>query len=372
VVLTGGDIVATVMAYARRNNVTQIVIGKSVDSRWRELLGRSLAAALLREARGAAIHVVTEATHERAVQSRRPASRRWPWPAMSRRAARGRGRPWRGLGPGRRLRPRRPGDDLPGRVLAAGVLHGLRPALAAATVAFFVYNYLFLEPRYSLAIGAPTDFLTLVVFWAVALASGGLAGRVRDQARTPSGAPRPSRPCWPPAAPSRPPGRDAVAKALAEQVAAAAGAKAVVLLPPGRRDRARRRRADLEALDAARWPPRAGPGRRARRPASAPAPCRRPAGPSGRWRACARTGVAGVEAGAMAAGSDDERLVLALLEQGAWPWSARAGVRGRRGRDPAPRRPLPLGPAELGQPRPAHAAVDRAGGLDHPDRLRQS
>jgi two-component system sensor histidine kinase KdpD len=32
---------------------------------WRELLGRSLAAALLREARGAAIHVVTEASHER-------------------------------------------------------------------------------------------------------------------------------------------------------------------------------------------------------------------------------------------------------------------------------------------------------------------
>ncbi|MFZ0266159.1 MAG: sensor histidine kinase KdpD, partial [Caulobacter sp.] len=73
VVLTGADIVATVMAYARRNNVTQIVIGKSADSRWRELLGRSLAAALLREARGAAIHVVTEAAHEPIVE---PARRR--------------------------------------------------------------------------------------------------------------------------------------------------------------------------------------------------------------------------------------------------------------------------------------------------------
>ncbi|OYX90059.1 MAG: sensor histidine kinase, partial [Caulobacter sp. 35-67-4] len=80
VVLTGSDIVATVMAYARRNNVTQIVIGKSADSRWREMLGQSLAAALLREARGAAIHVVTEAAHEAAPEPPKPRARP-PWRA---------------------------------------------------------------------------------------------------------------------------------------------------------------------------------------------------------------------------------------------------------------------------------------------------
>jgi hypothetical protein len=173
-------------------------------------------------------------------------------------------------------------------VLAAGVLHGLRPALAAATVAFFIYNYLFLEPRYSLAIGAPTDFITLVVFWAVALASGGLAGRVRDQAlgsqrraaavstllaasRTLSAAsgtrrrgPRLGRT-----------GRRHGRRALAG--AAAAGT---------RRSRRRRRARAWRRWTPPRWPPRAGPGRRARRPASAPAPCLRRAGPSGPWRAC--------------------------------------------------------------------------------------
>ena len=318
VALTGGDIVATVMAYARRNNVTQIVIGKSIESRWREIVGRSLAAALLREARGVAVHVVTEAAPER---EPRPAK----LPGLG---------DWRGYLVGALFVGAATlaawGLDVAfdrvdlgmiflAAVLAAGVLHGLRPGLAAATTAFLVYNYLFLEPRYSLAIGSPTDFLTLVVFWAVALASGGLAGRVRDQAL---GSQRRAAAVATLLAASRTlsaaTGRDAVARALAEQVAAAAGGRAMVLLPLGEEIVAVAGSPDLETLDAAqmaaaRWAWEKG----------------ETAGfgtgtlPQARWTfwplegVRARTGVAGVEAGAAPRGSELERLVLALLEQGA-------------------------------------------------------
>lgn len=318
VALTGGDIVATVMTYARRHNVTQIVIGKSVESRWREMLGRSLATALLREARGVAVHVVTEAGPERE-----------PRPVRSI----GFGA-WRGYAVGAvfiavatlaawGLDVAFDRVDLGmiflAAVLAAGVLHGLRPALAAATVAFFVYNYLFLEPRYSLAIGAPTDFITLVVFWAVALASGGLAGRVRDQAL---GSQRRAAAVATLLSASRTlsaaTGQDAVARALAEQVAAAAGGRSLVLLPQGEEIAPFAGAPNLETLDAAqmaaaRWAWEKGEA----------------AGfgtgtlPQVRWTfwplegVRARTGVAGVEAGASPPGSDLERLVLALLEQGA-------------------------------------------------------
>jgi two-component system sensor histidine kinase KdpD len=71
-------------------------------------------------------------------------------------------------------------------VLTAAMLHGLRPALLAAFLAFLDYNYFFLEPRYSFVIGSPTDFLTLLVFLAVAVVTGILAGRVRDQAQATS------------------------------------------------------------------------------------------------------------------------------------------------------------------------------------------
>ena len=60
VLLTGDDVVKAVMDYARRANVTQIVIGKGIDSRISEIMGRSLAAELLRAGKGTAIHVITE------------------------------------------------------------------------------------------------------------------------------------------------------------------------------------------------------------------------------------------------------------------------------------------------------------------------
>lgn len=318
VALSGGDIVDTVMAYARRHNVTQIVIGKSIERRWQELLGRSLASALLREARGVAVHVVTEAAPEREARPERP-------PRPNR---------WRGYAVGAMFIAVATlaawGLDVAfnrvdlgmiflAAVLAAGVLHGLRPALAAATVAFLVYNYLFLEPRYSLAVGEPTDFITLVVFWAVALASGGLAGRVREQAL---GSQRRAVAVTTLLTASRTfsaaSGRDAVAKAVAEQVSAAAGARAVVLLPQGDEIALAHGSPGLALLDAAqmaaaRWAWEKGEA----------------AGfgtgtlPQARWTfwplegVRARTGVAGLAAGGPPLGADQERLVLALLEQGA-------------------------------------------------------
>ncbi len=52
IVLTGDGVVRAVMDDAHRNNVTQIVFGKGRDDRISGLLGRSLAAGLLRSARG--------------------------------------------------------------------------------------------------------------------------------------------------------------------------------------------------------------------------------------------------------------------------------------------------------------------------------
>jgi two-component system sensor histidine kinase KdpD len=60
VTLSGEDVVRAVMDHVQRNHVTQIVLGKGRDSRLRDLLGRSLAAELLRSAKGAAIHIVTD------------------------------------------------------------------------------------------------------------------------------------------------------------------------------------------------------------------------------------------------------------------------------------------------------------------------
>ena len=319
ITLSGDDVVRAVMDYVGRNHVTQIVIGKGRTSRLRDLIGRSLAAELLRSASGVAIHIITDEKDAAAAPAMRPvrAPVRWFGYAV-------------GLGlvglatlTAYSLDAAFERVDLGviylAAVVATGARYGLRPALTAATAAFLIYNFLFLQPRYSFIIGSPTDVLTLVVFWGVALLTGALAGRVREQAkRTQRRAVAVSALLGASQALAGADGRQATARVLAEQASHAAGAKAVVLLPQGD---------DLVIAAGAPDTPDLG--------ASAMASARwawehgEAAGhgtgtlPQASWTFWplqgiqGRSGVAGIEAAALASGSDEERLTLALLDQGA-------------------------------------------------------
>jgi two-component system sensor histidine kinase KdpD len=322
--LSGDDVVRTVMDHVRRNNITQIVLARGRENRFSAFFGRSLAAELLRASEGAAVHIITDGSGEP------PAPRARFWPAPSHAG-------WTGYAVGvglvvvatglgvvldRSFERVDLGVIYLAAVVAAGVLYGLRPALAAATAAFLVYNFLFLRPLYSLAIGSPTDLLTLVLFWAVALTTGALAGRVREQVRNAQR--RASAVSALLAASQTLSGAEdarATARALAEQASAAAGAKAVVLLPEGEDLAVVASAPPVEpplqlgaaAMAAARWAWEKG----------------EPAGhgtgtlPQTSWTfrplqgVRGRSGVAGIEADALAPGSDEERLALAILDQGA-------------------------------------------------------
>ncbi len=203
-------------------------------------------------------------------------------------------------------------------VLTSGLLFGLRPALAAAAAAAVTYNFFFLAPSFSLQIGHPGDVLTFAIFFAVAATTGWLTGRVRDQARLSSQ--RAAAVTALLAASRRLSAattQDETAQALAEQASAAAGGRAVVLLP---KDEHLAQVAgaptvallSTAAMAAAHWAWEKG----------------EPAGtgtgtlPQVGWTfrplngLRGRAGVAGVEANPRA-GADEERLVAALLDQGA-------------------------------------------------------
>jgi two-component system sensor histidine kinase KdpD len=236
VVLTGDDLIATVLDYARQNNVTQIVVGKSNASRLRALLGRALVPALTESVAGAALHIITAEAH---VEPEPPPSAA---PATSLLA-------WRGhLASAAFVVIAGVFADLVDQfshganlamifllsVLASGLAFGLWPAVTAAALAAFGYNFFFLEPRLSVRIGHPADVFTFVVFFAVAMATGWLTGRIRDQSLATS---RRASAITALLAASRrlsaAAGREAAAEALAEQLAAATGGGAMVFLPGG-------------------------------------------------------------------------------------------------------------------------------------------
>jgi two-component system sensor histidine kinase KdpD len=66
-------------------------------------------------------------------------------------------------------------------VLVSAYFLGSGPAYVAAGLAFLSYNFYLVEPRFGLEFESE-DFATLAVFLAVAMLTGSLTGRIRDQA----------------------------------------------------------------------------------------------------------------------------------------------------------------------------------------------
>lgn len=69
-----------------------------------------------------------------------------------------------------------------GGVLVAAYLLGSGPAYFAAGLAFLIYDFYLVEPRFTITFST-SDVITLVVFLAVAMLTGRLTGRVKDEAK---------------------------------------------------------------------------------------------------------------------------------------------------------------------------------------------
>lgn len=183
--IIGSDIVAEVLRWARRENVSQIVIGRSArHGRFRRLFGRSLSDDLVSRAADISVQVVTGAAEPVSAgwTSRRPAERREFVTGLGAAAI----AVAVAVGLGTALIHF---VDLPNVsmvFLAAVVLCALRfgrfSALAAALLSFFAYNFFFIEPVHTFTVAKPHEFFSLIVFLFVAATVGGLAGRAREQA----------------------------------------------------------------------------------------------------------------------------------------------------------------------------------------------
>jgi two-component system sensor histidine kinase KdpD len=172
---------AGIKSYLAEARATQLIVGKSMRSRWFELRHGSVVDRLIRETPGVAIHVL-------------PMSGEAPKPAH---------RPKRALG--------EPEDYawttlMVGAVAAAGSalfhilnlgnvallfllpvmvaasLFGRWPALFAGVLSSLLYNFFFLPPTGTLTVNNPENVITIIVLLGVAFATSSLSARVRAQA----------------------------------------------------------------------------------------------------------------------------------------------------------------------------------------------
>jgi two-component system sensor histidine kinase KdpD len=68
-------------------------------------------------------------------------------------------------------------------VLAVASVAGHGPAVVASALAFWVFDFLFIEPRYTFTVSDPNEWLALLLFLLTAIVTSQLAAALRQQAR---------------------------------------------------------------------------------------------------------------------------------------------------------------------------------------------
>ena len=178
-----------ILTFARANNVTQIVVGKTTRSRWFEIVNGSVVHDLVRRSGTISVHVIAgdeiagEPVPRKTVRTADRQESTDPGPyliaALAVAVALGVGelvRRWLGI----------ENVDLVflTAIVVVAARFGLWPSLFASVAASLCYNFFFLPPLYTFTIGDPNNVAAFGFFALMAVLVSNVAARVRSQAVT--------------------------------------------------------------------------------------------------------------------------------------------------------------------------------------------
>jgi two-component system sensor histidine kinase KdpD len=184
--VSGQDIAGETLRVARRENITQIIVGRSRAGALARLFRKSLTEELVRRSDDIAVQVITDGA-SRPAEPRRRAERT---PQV---------RFWIGIGAAllssglaagvaalleKWLSLPDPSMIFLASVVACALGFGVASAVAASVFSFLAFDYFFVDPRLDFAISEPREFLSLLVFLSIAIVTGMLAGRARARSET--------------------------------------------------------------------------------------------------------------------------------------------------------------------------------------------
>ncbi len=187
ITLPGENVAQEILTYASTNNYTHVIVGMPTSPRWREIFAGSVSHDLIRAKTDVSVHVISPGNGEEprspATVSARPKRRvdfsNYLWSSLYVAMALG-----IGTALSRFLDVRNIALVFLMAVLASAMGGGLWPALFASVLGALVFNFFFLEPRYTLVIGDPESVVAFAFFLGVAVVASNLAGRVQRQAVT--------------------------------------------------------------------------------------------------------------------------------------------------------------------------------------------
>jgi two-component system sensor histidine kinase KdpD len=186
VTLRGEDAAAETVRYARKRNVTKIVVGKPTHSRWRDVLRPSFLDDIVRHSHEIDVYVISgepidaaNAPPRREAAARRPAFELVGTAAAAVTVSVTTAVAWYGFG--HELLPDVVMVYLLGVVLVS-MRFGYVPSLLAAVLSVVAFDFFFVPPYFSFAVSDLRHILTFAVMFLVAVIISHLTKRIRDQA----------------------------------------------------------------------------------------------------------------------------------------------------------------------------------------------
>ncbi|HMS57109.1 MAG TPA: DUF4118 domain-containing protein, partial [Fimbriimonadaceae bacterium] len=185
-VLTGDDIVSTVMEFARSKNVTTLIVGKPVRPKWKEILFGSFVDALVRSSGDIDVHVITGPEKTGTVLMTRPVPHGTDWKGLLFAAS------VTGVATVINVVVD-PYFGEAGKVsiyLLAVAAVASRSSQSAAFLASLLsvasFNFFFTDPRYTFSVSDPQYWIVLAVMLVVGLTISILTNRHKEQSRSES------------------------------------------------------------------------------------------------------------------------------------------------------------------------------------------
>lgn len=182
VTLTGHRVSQEILSYARSRNVSRIIVGKPVRSRWKELLFGSVVADLVRQSGEIDIYVITGEAGESRSMAARVLRRTSAWPAYAKAAltvALSTGVAWL-------MQPAFASTNIV-MVYLSGVVFvasrwGRGPSVLSSILAVAAFDFFFVAPNLSFAVADTEYLITFLVMLLTALLISNLTIRNREHA----------------------------------------------------------------------------------------------------------------------------------------------------------------------------------------------
>jgi two-component system sensor histidine kinase KdpD len=182
--MSGTDVAGPLLAYARKHNVTRLVIGKPTHSRWSDRLRGSLVDAVVRASADIDVHVISGdvSTNERKSQNAVPPLAT-TWRPLAYLLAVGLVALATAVAWG--VRTLHPVPDLEmlylPAVMTAAAFLGSRPSLFAACLSVAAYDFFFVPPQFTLSVNDGRYVLSFGMMFVVSFSLSALTTRLRRQ-----------------------------------------------------------------------------------------------------------------------------------------------------------------------------------------------